>query len=176
MVTTCFGVPVSRMSSSHAAGQETADRNPVGPLDRPDHGPAGPIWLGDESVVGDVDPLALEAHAIVTVLRFPIDIGDGRAVGIGAARPLAASQAIEPGFERRIGVTAVVACHCAPSENSDRAYQHNGGPQALHVTISNFHRKLQVSRRTEVTMRLPDADGMVAARSDGTHVLSTIRH
>src|SRR6267142_600636 len=69
----------------HAAGQEAADRNPGCPFYRPHHGPAGAIWHGDDSIVGHVDPLALEPDAIMTVLRFPIDVGNGGAIGVRTA-------------------------------------------------------------------------------------------
>src|SRR6266536_2171397 len=109
MVTPCVGAPAAKSCGfggplRHAAGQETANRKPERAFDWPDHGPAGAIGLGDHGIVGDLDPFALEPHAVVPLLRFPIDVGDDRAVGDGAAWPLAASEAVEPGLEGGSGV------------------------------------------------------------------------
>ena len=62
-------------SSRHAAGQEAADRNPMRAFDRPDHGSAGAVRLGDNSIIGDVDPFVIETDAIMAFAGFPIDVG-----------------------------------------------------------------------------------------------------
>src|SRR3989440_6532142 len=99
MVTSCAGrilavnpsaaspIPEDRGEPSlrHAAGQKAADRNPERVFDRPHHGPAGAIWHGDDGIVGHVDPSALEPDAIMTVLGFPIDVGNDGAIGVRAA-------------------------------------------------------------------------------------------
>src|SRR5438477_3376697 len=97
MVTSCVGRnpsaadPISGSadrgeppSLRHATGQKAADRNPERVLDRPHHGPTGAIWHGDDGIVGHVDPLALEPDAIMTVLRFPIDVGNDGPIGVRA--------------------------------------------------------------------------------------------
>ena len=44
----------------------------------------------------------------MAVLRTPIDILYAEAVGERAAQPIAARETVEPGFQRRIGVAAIV--------------------------------------------------------------------
>ena len=95
--------------SSHAAGHEAADRGSHVVAHRPSHGSSHPVRLGDDGLIRNVDPLVIEPHAVVAVAGFPIDIDDRRAVGIGAAGSLARFELIEPGFQRRIGMAAVVA-------------------------------------------------------------------
>lgn len=48
--------------------------------------------------VGHHDPFVVEMHAVMALVGFPIDIGDHIAVGIRAALPEFAVQALEPGL------------------------------------------------------------------------------
>ena len=57
--------------SRHAARHEAADHRPPGALDRPHHGPSGPVRLGDDGFIGHHDPFAVEPHAVMAVLRTP---------------------------------------------------------------------------------------------------------
>src|ERR1700742_347704 len=116
-----------RVSSGHAAGQETPDRQPERIPHRPDHGAAGAVRFGDHGIVGPVDPFSLEPDAVVTVPGFPIDVGDHGAVGNRAARSLPALEAVEPGLERRTGVAAVIAGHRTSGDNGGRNHQRYGG-------------------------------------------------
>src|SRR5262249_38003624 len=70
--------------------------------DRPDHCAADSIGLSDHGFVGHVDPFAVYSHAVVSTLGFPIDVADRATVGVGAARPLAAPQALEPLVQFRV--------------------------------------------------------------------------
>src|SRR5262245_10344370 len=124
----------SRISlSRHAAGQEAADRNPDRAPHWPYHGPAGAIWFSDHGIVGDVDPLAPEPYAVVAVLRFPIDIGDDRAVGVGAAWPPPAFEAVEPWLERRVSVATVITGNRVSGEKDGRDQQRNGDSEEIHA-------------------------------------------
>src|SRR5260221_6831133 len=91
----------------HAARHEATDRHPEIAAQRPYHGSAYPVRFGDDSFVGNVDPIAVKPDAIMSVGRFPINIADRRAVGIRTARALAAFEAVKPLLEGRIGVTPV---------------------------------------------------------------------
>jgi hypothetical protein len=64
-----------RISLRHAAGHEAADRGPERTLHWPNHRPARSVRLGDNSIIGDVDPLAIEPDTIMSVGGFPIDVG-----------------------------------------------------------------------------------------------------
>src|SRR5581483_2706874 len=99
----------STRKSGHAAGHEAADRNSHVAAYRPYHGPSCTVGFGNDGVVRDIDPLVVEAHAVVAVMGFPIDVLDRSAVGIRAAGALAGSELVEPAFQRRIGIAAVVA-------------------------------------------------------------------
>jgi hypothetical protein len=83
-------------------------RLPVGVHVWPDNGRPELIRLGHHGTVRYDDPFAVEPHAIVAVLRIPIDVVDPEAVGEGAAEAVAAREPVEPGFQRRIGVPAIV--------------------------------------------------------------------
>src|SRR4051794_39327000 len=51
----------NRYPLCHAAGDEAADRGAERTLDRPDHGPARTIGLGNDGIIGHCDPHALKA-------------------------------------------------------------------------------------------------------------------
>src|SRR5712671_599671 len=65
---------------AHASRHEAPDKDFAVKPQRPDHRSAGPVRLGDQGVVGNIDPVILKADSIVTVLRFPINIADSKAV------------------------------------------------------------------------------------------------
>ena len=75
----------------------------------PDHRAPGAIRLLDDGTVGHHNPFAVDAHAIMPSVGFPIWIGDYISVGIGTALPKFALQAFEPGLEGRVGVATVIA-------------------------------------------------------------------
>ena len=91
------------------ARKEAANlRLPVGAHVWPDNGRPELIGLGHHCVVRHDDPFAVEPHAILAVLRIPIDVVDPKAVGEGAAEALAAREPVEPRFQRRTGIAAIV--------------------------------------------------------------------
>ncbi len=67
------------------------------------------VGLGDDGVVRDKDPFAVQAHAIVALLRVPIDVLDAEAVGERTAQSLFAGELVEPCMQRIVRVAAVVA-------------------------------------------------------------------
>jgi hypothetical protein len=85
---------------------------------------------------GDVDPLAPESYAVMAALRLPIDIGDDRAVGVGAAWPLPAFEAVEPWLERRVSVATVITGDRVSGEKDGRDQQRNDNPEEIHAAIS----------------------------------------
>jgi hypothetical protein len=54
---------------------KAADRGPERTLHWPNHRPARPVRLGDNSIIGDVDPFVIETDAIMAFVGFPIDVG-----------------------------------------------------------------------------------------------------
>jgi hypothetical protein len=65
---------------AHPARREAPDKDFAVKPQRPDHRSAGPVRLGDQGLVGNIDPVILKADSIVAVLRFPINIADSKAV------------------------------------------------------------------------------------------------
>ena len=57
--------------------------------------------------VRNVNPFAINAHVIVTVLAFPIDIVNALRIAAIATRPLAAVQALIPAIQ--LGVLMIVS-------------------------------------------------------------------
>src|SRR6202035_3786313 len=91
----------------HAARHETADRDLIVEPHRPNHRAPRAVRFGDDGVVGNVDPVILEADPVMAVLGFPIRARDAFTIRHRAAHSLAAGEMIEPRLERRIRVTAV---------------------------------------------------------------------
>ena len=83
-------------------------RLPVGAHVWPDNGRPELIRLSHHCIIRHDNPFAVEPHAILAVLRIPIDVVDSEPVGEGAAEALAAREPVEPGFQRRIGIPAIV--------------------------------------------------------------------
>ncbi len=84
----------------HGPRHETADDRLAVEIPRPDHGPPGPVRLGDDRVIRDHYPFSVEPNAIVTILHVPVDICERHPVGIRAAMDsMLALKAFEPGFE-----------------------------------------------------------------------------
>src|SRR3954467_8452159 len=111
-------------TSNHAAGHEAADHGAAVDVIRPDHGAADAVWLGDHGVVGHLNPVAQESHAIMSVAGVPVDIVQRRAVGVGTAGTAAlAAQALEPAFEGRVCVATVVAGLHRWSDHDSNRYE-----------------------------------------------------
>ena len=68
----------------------------------PNHRPTREVGPIDDSFPGNVDPLAIDTHAIVTVLAFPIGVIDALRIRAVAARALAAVQALIPMIQLRV--------------------------------------------------------------------------
>src|SRR5947209_11693043 len=122
---------------SHAPRHEAAniDFHMVGPavVDRPHHGAAGPVRLGDNRFVRHVPPLVFDPNAIVAVTGFPIRIRKRRTVGIRTARALPALEALEPWLERRAGIATIVMRESVPCESGR-------GEQQRREQSAEFHR------------------------------------
>lgn len=79
------------ISLRHAAGHKAADIEPAHSVYYwPYHSPADAVGLGDYGFVGHINPLVVDAHAIVALVGLPVDIADCAAVGIRAAQTLGA--------------------------------------------------------------------------------------
>jgi len=121
----------SNARSAQASRQEAPDRRPERALDRPDHGATCPVGLGDDGIVRHHDPLTIEPNPIVPILGLPVGIGHRKSVGVRAAQAPAAAQAVEPGLERRVGVSTIVPRHDQPGwkqgndeEQDQTAFRH----------------------------------------------------
>src|SRR6478609_6471042 len=93
--------------SGHRARHETSDfhaiKRIVAPvINRPNHRSTNLVRFSDQRLGGYIPPFVPDANAIVTFLALPIRVQHDTAVGIGAARTLAARKLFEPGLERRV--------------------------------------------------------------------------
>ena len=57
------------------------------------------VWYVQHGVVGDNDPLAFNANAVMAAFGVPIDIFQRCAIGKAAAHSALALEAIKPGFQ-----------------------------------------------------------------------------
>jgi hypothetical protein len=101
---------------------------------RPNHRPASAVRSIHYSFVRDVNPLAVDPHAIVAVLGFPIGIVDALRITPIAARPFAAMQARIPTIQ--LGVFMIVgASEFRHRQNDSQANEHCKPPRAtVHLT------------------------------------------
>jgi hypothetical protein len=99
---------------AHAPGHKTADPHALSKpfifivvdIDRPNHCPPGPVRLGDDGTIWHNKPQHVfgagslwYAHAIVTVLGFPVGVSHDAAVGVRTAAPPAAFELVKPRLE-----------------------------------------------------------------------------
>lgn len=97
----------------------------------PNHRPASAVRSFHYSFVRNVNPLAVNPYAIVTVLGFPIGIVDALRVTPIAARPFAAMQARIPTIQ--LGVFTIMgagAMDCRYRQNDSQANKHCKPPRA----------------------------------------------
>jgi hypothetical protein len=73
----------------------------------PHHRSARKVRSIYDSFLRNVDPLAIDAHAIVTILAFPISVIDALRICAVTARALAAVQALIPMVQ--LGVPRIVS-------------------------------------------------------------------
>ena len=137
-----------RRPSHHAAWQKAADRYPGCTLDGPNHGPPRPVRHRDDGIIGHVDPLAVEPDAVMTVLGFPVNVRNGRTISVRAAEPLAAPQAVEPGFERGLGVAAIISGRGTSGKHNGRDDQCRDGFETVHASPVHMIRSLACNPAT----------------------------
>jgi hypothetical protein len=89
---------------------------------RPDHRHLGSIGLGDNGIVGNIDPFVIDPNAIMAVMRFPVDIRNRHTIRVRTAAALFAGQLLKLVVQRRIGISAVavVAMRQLDGQQDDR--------------------------------------------------------
>src|SRR5260370_22611501 len=75
---------------SHAARHEATDRDLIVKSHRPNHPASRPVRFGYDGVVGNIDPLILNADPLMAVFGFPIWGCDAFTIRHRAAQSLAA--------------------------------------------------------------------------------------
>src|SRR5262249_56751005 len=83
-------------ASAHASRHEAARFRMTVLVVGPNHRSTRAIWSVDHSFSRNIDPLTTNAHAIVTILAFPIGVVYALRITAIAARPLSATQALIP--------------------------------------------------------------------------------
>ena len=92
----CKGLIAVRSPSAHAPRHKAACLRMTIQIVRPDHRAASAVRSVYNSVLRNIDPLAVDAYAIVIVLSVPIGVIDALRVRAVAAGPFAAMQARKP--------------------------------------------------------------------------------
>ena len=96
-----MGLIAVRSRSAHAPRHEAARLRMTIQVIRPDHRVASAVRSIYDSLVGNINPLAINAYAIVTVLSVPIGVINAHRVSAIAAGPFAAMQALIPTVQLR---------------------------------------------------------------------------
>ena len=96
-----MGLIAVRSRSAHAPRHEAACLRMTIQVIRPDHRVASAVRSIYDSLVGNINPLAINAYAIVTVLGVPIGVINAHRVSAIAAGPFAAMQALIPTVQLR---------------------------------------------------------------------------
>jgi hypothetical protein len=55
-----------------------------------------PYRFGDHCIIWNVDPLIIDADAVMAIFRFPIWIRNSKAINIRTAQSLAVPEAVKP--------------------------------------------------------------------------------
>lgn len=95
-----IGVTAARAHMSHhGARQKAAHPRVAINVVVPNHSPPDLVRLCDHGPVRHHHPLTVDAHTIVAVVGFPVDIRDEVSIRIRAALPKVAGQAFESSLQ-----------------------------------------------------------------------------
>ena len=83
------------------------------------------IGLDDDRRIRDHNPLASHPNAIAPVLAVPIDVLHADPVCKRTTQPFFACELVEPGFQGRIGVAAIIPCGYAAWYRHEHAQRHH---------------------------------------------------
>ena len=75
-----------------------------------------PDRFGDHGIIGNVDPLVVDADAVMAVFQFPIRIRTSKTVSVRTTQSLAGPEAVKPWLEWGLRIAAVVAGLDRPNE------------------------------------------------------------
>jgi hypothetical protein len=95
---------------------------------RPHHRSASAIGTIDYSVLRNINPLAIDAHAIVSILAFPIRIVEALRLAAAAAKTLATLQGLEPIVQ--LGMVPIVSASAADCKDREGNSHQNNRRQA----------------------------------------------
>jgi hypothetical protein len=124
---------------------------------RPHHRLAETIRLGDHRVIGNVDPFSIDANAVVN-FRFcdighdiPIRVLNNDAISKAAAKASTARETVEPRFQWRIRIAAVIASICG----LDRQHRSKSYASATHLPAPvksdcHSHHQAMISNNTGI--------------------------
>src|SRR5260370_574803 len=56
------------------------------------------VWLGEDGIIGNDNPFPVQPNTVMLILGFPIGVGDGYAICIGATRALPFQRLSNYGF------------------------------------------------------------------------------
>jgi hypothetical protein len=125
-----------RSRSAHASRQEASDANQSAvQIVGPDHRAASAVRSIHDSVVRNINPLAINAHAIVTVLSFPIGVINALRITAIAAGPFATVQALIPTVQLRVLMIVGASVTDCGNRQHDSEYSKRCMPKVIiHLT------------------------------------------
>ncbi len=88
----------------------------------PHHRAASSIRSGYDSLVGNINPLSIDAHAIVAVLALPIGVVNALRISAFTAAPFATTQALIPTVQFRVLIivrASMIECKDGQHSNED---------------------------------------------------------
>jgi hypothetical protein len=147
----------------------------------PDNGRPELIGLSHHCIIGHDNPFAVEPHAIVPVPCIPIDVVNPEAVGEGAAQALFARELVEPGFQGRIGIPAIVTRgrNDLPANGCGKPMEVEPGADANDPTSSiAMSRTLRITRAAYIPSDLGISFGRASAKLGAArmaHMRSALR-
>src|SRR4029077_14819010 len=101
-----------------------------------DHRTASAVRSIHDSVVRNINPLAINAYAIVTVLSFPIGVINALRITAIAAGPFATVQALIPSVQLRVLIIVGASVTDCRSRQHDSEYSKRCMPKVIvHLTL-----------------------------------------
>src|ERR1700756_2263306 len=106
----------------------------IGPVGT-NHSSAGAVRLSDHGGIGNIDPSALETDAVMAILRFPINVADGKTVHERTTKPLAGCKPVEPFVQFRTAGVMGERGRAKQQENQDNSH-HDRLPSSQKARLS----------------------------------------
>src|SRR5262249_19655824 len=105
----------------------------------PHHRAASSIRARHDSFVGNIDPFSVNAHAIVTVLGFPIRVINALRIGAIATWPFATMQALIP----TVQLWVLIVVRVSMADCTDGQHRNENSRRCMPPAIDHLLARLQ---------------------------------